>query len=650
MSINFSNARFSELASYFSNQPEDTQQMVSGWLQKFGMDPLPLNPAATVFHIQIVRHVAVRAEIWSRHGLLFEEFMAEKFGFDWEQQLQTPRGSQSGGKRIDIGIKKANKEAAEFNQQLLETGATEGFQAMQIASRSIQTGIPILSLRPIAEGANPCLVNLNGEITEIHKPGIGDIGCRNMLTEIFLAPIFVRLGNTASSDITGSTKTSKVLVTGFTEHFKRRKCGKIGNILVGGDLHNIPDENHSIAELLLAAEMAELDRKQLFRELIRNSGLYSYYKYYHPTQDPWKLVSKAFSGGTLKLKYFNSEWVTKEFADSIGITGETKTRTSCGQTVEFVHSPHTDFRQSMERKISWNEEEIQNRIRLMAGLIERLASPAEQIIDRSIREWEKNPTGPRPTGEKLPDISVLDNEQFREEVINQMRKRHNAKNRQDNRAIQPKNFGKMLRSKSSKLRNGDKSCAVNGVRSINLENQFALLRIEVNGEIQFSEPVNREKLLSTLSNWGFNWEGYARKRIELGEFKPAWTAADAVGEINTGLTRKENRESLAEIMLTKMLAGSFKQLLQLKNGWVTLARSNSTTGEFWYESGMTIQFRHIFGDTETFGKLKDAVQLVRDCEEELTESTILSAFRKPATWERLRAEVRGNVMKNARFV
>jgi hypothetical protein len=231
---------------------------------------------------------------------------------------------------------------------------------------------------------------------------------------------------------------------------------------------------------------------------------------------------------------------------------------------------------------------------------------------------------------------------FEGEAVKKLTRNYLLKIRRDHKQLQNPTHGR-LRSKQTKMRTGDKSTTVNGMRSGQLENWFGLVRI--NGV--YKEPMNRQRLEEVLSEIGFNWEGYARKRIESGEFKPGWTAADKIGEVNTGLSRKDNREQLAEIMIRRMLQVSLEEVLKLKSGWVGLSNRNLATGELYYSDEMLIEFRHVFGDTEEFGKLQDAAKLVMDAGEELNYKNVWSAYKRPGPWKMLAGKANASPMTQA---
>jgi hypothetical protein len=294
---------------------------------------------------------------------------------------------------------------------------------------------------------------------------------------------------------------------------------------------------------------------------------------------------------------------------------------------------------------------------------------------------------------------------LRAEVIDQMRKRHNATVKRSNKEVAGKNMGKMMKGKSMKYRNGQKDCTVNGPRSIQPENWVAQIRITMAdgrkwnfGKIDGEAPgdgergiwkmiVNASELEKLLSSKEiqFNWDGYARRRLEdtrkameevkwanenwkermdeyhrkvaecrrfgnqdvieepklavlEGVYQPAWTAADVPGEVNTGVSRKENREQLAQIMIRRMLQVSLGELMTLKSGWVGLAS---------YGESVSIEMRHVFSDTEDFGRLQDAVKLVTEAGEKPDLKNIISAYKKPGPWRILAGKANGSPMTQA---
>jgi hypothetical protein len=193
-----------------------------------------------------------------------------------------------------------------------------------------------------------------------------------------------------------------------------------------------------------------------------------------------------------------------------------------------------------------------------------------------------------------------------------------------------------------------------------------------------------EKLLSS-KEIQFNWDGYARRRLEdsrkameevkranegwkdrmdeyhrkvaecrrlgnqyeveepklavlEGVYQPTWTAADVVGEINTGVSRKENREQLAQIMIRRAIQVSLGEVMTLKSGWVGLAS---------YGESVFIEMRHIFSDTEDFGRLQDAVKLVMEAGEEPDLKNIISAYKRPGPWKMLAGKANASPMTQA---
>ena len=602
--IDFSKATLPDLEELFRQQEPDTLQIVVGWLERAELSCREVNSEFSIpldqirFHIGKIRQVAVRLTIFQQHGLTLEEFMAEKFGHDWETQLHRPRGSQSVGKRIDKEIKRENKIASAFNRAAKEAGSEERMN-VQVASSSMQMGLPMLSLRPIAVGKDPCLVEIEpGVFGHVHSPGENGVECRAMKSEVFVAPIISVVGAvlTGAGDMTGGCGSKELAIVGFAEHWKSSVCGKIGLVEIPGEhgpeYRSIPEDQSAIGERLLALEMAGADKSEIadwFAELTKESALYLYYASRYPARSAWDLTLKAFTGGTLKIKYF----------------------------------PSLDYGKVCERRLKFAQDSIDNKIRELSGLCNRVTS-AEKLAG------------------VLPEITWNIRQMFEGEAVKKLTRNYLLKIRRDHKQLQNPTHGR-LRSKQTKMRTGDKSTTVNGMRSGQLENWFGLVRI--NGV--YKEPMNRQRLEEVLSEIGFNWEGYARKRIESGEFKPGWTAADKIGEVNTGLSRKDNREQLAEIMIRRMLQVSLEEVLKLKSGWVGLSNRNLATGELYYSDEMFIEFRHVFGDTEEFGKLQDAAKLVLDAGEELNYKNVWSAYKRPGPWKMLAGKANASPMTQA---
>lgn len=710
----------------------------------------------------------------------------EELDSDWERQLKKPRGSVSAYTVRDKQAVRLNKERATAimeNRERIKNGLeplkVPGFN---IVDRQNSAGsAPMLSILPTGKYKDPCSVKLeDGSIISVHKPGLNGIGCERNKSQNYGVPLLQRNPNKvlldASSDVTGGGMLNRreFAIVGFDQFPKSSRCNGVGHVEISVDgqteYHSVVDWDRQFSEYLaskqleLTAQYREMGyfdiiedlesqlqnassyiRDKLAAELkmekralevaiqtmmaesitaiLPESPLFRYYSQQFPTQNAFQLCLKAYSGGTLKMKYvkdldfikisergmqFTQDAVDDQIRQLAGLVDEkvnSRQKSLWRKRAELIDQ--LDQLESMATK----RENLRNNItaklaeldagsvdaRMLRERMKQLQDPRQQIVvkqshtaggeTRISRTMLKESilaeiaAIEESVGHLFPPISDVLRLTWTKAAIKKLTRLSTLNMSEDALRSRLEKICKLskhtgrLRSKQTKMRTGDKSCKVNGVRVNQLADLFVKVRLTFGlaepgqdltefkssfGQMGFTQPeldrafrvfgqnlyvgltVNRAQLESVLNHplVGFNWTEYALARIADGSYQPSWTADSKRESIHTGLRRSENRERLAELMMTRLSALSIQQFLDGGgNSWVQMSDGN---GRYYNPNMVIVEFQHVKLDSKEYERVVEAWKIVRDAGEnpaeatvELDEVNIVSAMKRPSAWKML---------------
>lgn len=625
----------------------------------------------------------------------FDIAMTEKFGSDWAEQLQNPRGSQSAG-TIKIFDNEKNKPS--------------------FMSSSRQYGKTVISLKPISVAKHPAIeieVEERGTVFKrevlVHEPLEHSIECGIMLKEEFESLKVISIPMSGSNgDIAGGFSNREIFMVGLVPYVRHRQCRCAdGWINIGGVARDLRGEWNQTYEAVLAHCMEADDYSVLEGWMADHPNpLQSYYAWKFPNKDSFKLAANAQAG------------VSHSRLNKNGLAPK-------------IYIPHLDTmrqQQNCERFIQWN---LDDQIRKLLGST-KLKSDVRTIknVDPStathrvldadgnpvlvpVLDAEGNPILVENGKVKLAfveEISTgfLDAEEFDisnwydevymtdedgtkhtylEAARKMLAKSWVQSTKNANRELArnaSKNFGKMYKSKSSKLRNGDKSCTVNGARSSVLTESTLYLEItcspdrvvagfeaefadgefigEVcgNGRSKIVDAGKMEKLFTAL---GFQFEEFCgeellraeeinnpraasvaglRKIHECGIDDPEFEAeiAPIVNQMrdtleggrgftkgSTGLS-KDDRDRMLKSYMIRLNDLSIESVyMDGDSPWLNIR-------EHLFPEDVTVLCRSV--NMDELERLQKARQLVEDCGMDISDiKQILTAYRKPMLFRKM---------------
>jgi len=640
--LDFSKKSFAQIIDHLTGLSGESGRLATDYLGRNGI--IHLETQAAESDLPLLQEVAVRVEIWNRFGLTLygqsfgesSNFMSERFGSDWEKLLANPRSSKMSGTTVDKVAVAGNKAISAGNKALIpddeldldsQLAIVMKMKATQITTRQIDCGSPVLSIRPIGTGKNPCLktviksveVTRNGQTfmedremeVEAHSPLEGNIECGVLHSKIYLAPVVRSVecesGNAgAFSDITGGGKSRRLFITGFVEVEKFHRCGGVGHILMeDGSVRDLSDEmtllQHYLTSIALKGGGADAER-QIYSTWLNGCSLSTYYR--SKGLDGAKSALKAYTGGTLKLA-----WVPSLDRNKITLRAENFHRDAVDRKILEIAG--------LAGKISWLDVKLAN------------VDPEEvaKSDQRAGREADPNRF-------KLPEIPDYVRLEYEGEALRLLGRSFAARTLRDNTAIQNPTHGR-LRSKQSKMRVKDNSTSVNGPRCYTLPNGFVKMKLMLGDQIFWQGVTNREDLLKRMEEFAvesgemfrMDWAEYAADRVADGSFKPG---------IGKGmLSTKDGRERLAEVLIGRMIQFSLEDGLSGLGQWVEL------DGRYFAGSELcSVWFSAAESDSQIVSDLISAVQLITDAGESVTSKTVLSAYRKPGPWRMLAQETK----------
>lgn len=504
----------------------------------------------------------------------FDVAMSEKFGSDWDTQLKNPRGSQSSGtiKVFDGGLNEKNKPT--------------------FMSSSRQYGQTVISLKPIEVAKHPSIeieVEKNGTVFKkevlVHEPLENSIECGIMLKEEFEALKIVSIPMSGSNgDIAGGNNSREIFMVGLVPYVRHRQCRCAdGWINVGGEAVNLAAWNSTHGELSqYCSEAQDFSVLEAWMADCPNP-LESYYAWKFPNKDSKKLAINAMAG------------VSSSRLNKNGLAPK-------------IYVPALDaMRQSQncERFIQWN---LDDQIRKLLG--GRRNNSVENLIgDNDVSDWY----------DEIHEESGLT---YLEMARKNLAKSWVQSSKNANRELArnaSKNVGKMYKSKSSKLRNGDKSCTVNGARSAVLTESTIWIQIEAPGHEldQFAGIVDAAGMVEKFGELGFNFGGFAAEELEKG--------------FTHGLSEKLTKDDLERMLKSYMIRLNDLSIESVymdgDSPWLNIR-------EHLFPEDVTVLARCI--NMEELGRLQRARQLVEDCGMDTSDiKQILTAYRKPVQFRKM---------------
>lgn len=583
----------------------------------------------------------------------FDVAMSEKFGSDWDDQLKNPRGSQSSGT-----VKVLTDCLNEKGEQM-------------VMSSNRQYGKTVISLKPISIAKHPSvevLVEERGTLWKrevlVHEPLESSMECGIMLKEEFesLKVISIPMGSAESQAQESGSKNAgngnmasgkgqrEVFMVGLVPYVRHRQCRCTdGWINVDGVARDLRGEWNQTYEAILAHCMEADDYSVLEGWMVDHPNpLQAYYAWKFPSKDSFKLAANAMAG------------VSSSRLNKNGLAPK-------------IFVPHLDAmrqQQNCERFIQWN---LDDQIRKLLG--GRRNNSVENLVgDNDVSDY----------------YDVYDPESgltYLEAARKMLAKSWVQSSKNANRELArnaEKNVGKMYKSKSSKLRNGDKGCTVNGARSAVLTESTLWLEITcapervvagfeaefVNGEFigevcgtgrtKIVDAGKMEKLFTAL---GFNFPEFAGEELLRGEEINKLRAASVAGLRKIHEAGIDDPEFHAEVapIVDQMLetlegdrgfAKGSKKLSKddrermLKSYMIRL-NDLSIESVFMDGDSPWLNIReHLFPEDVTvlcrcvnmdeLGRLQKARQLVADCGMDTSDvKQILSAYRKPVLFRKM---------------
>jgi len=504
----------------------------------------------------------------------FDVAMSMKFGSDWDSQLKNPRGSQSSGtiKVFDGGLNEKNKPT--------------------FMSSSRQYGKTVISLRPVSVAKHPSVeieVEKNGTVFKkevlVHEPLENSIECGIMLKEEFEALKIISIPMSSKNmDLTADGRR-EIFMVGLVPYVRHRQCRCAGGwINVGGEAVNLAAWNACHGEL--SAYCSEASDWSVMEAWLADcpNPLESYYAWKFPSKDSKKLAINAMAG------------VSSSRLNKNGLAPK-------------IYIPALDaMRQSQncERFIQWN---LDDQIRKLLG--GRRNNSVENLVgDNDVSDYYDEIYDPE------SGLTYL--EMARKNLAKSWVQSSKNANRELARNAS-KNVGKMYKSKSSKLRNGDKSCTVNGARSAVLTESTIWIQITAPGHEldQFAGIVDAAGMVEKFGELGFNFGGFAAEELEKG----------FTHGLNAKLTKDDLERMLKSYMIRLNDLSIESVYMDGDSPWLNIR-------EHLFPEDVTVLARCI--NMEELERLQRARQLVEDCGMDTSDiKQILTAYRKPVQFRKM---------------
>ncbi len=636
----------------------------------------------------------------------FDVAMSEKFGSDWDVQLQNPRGSQSAGtlKVFDGGLNEKNKPT--------------------FMTSSRQYGRTVISLKPVEVAKHPSVeiqFEERGTVFKrevlVHEPMENSIECGIMLKEEFesLKVVTVPMTtngmgaqesggkNAGDGNMASGKNQREVFMVGLVPYVRHRQCRCAdGWINVAGSAVHLTKWNSIHGEL--AHHCAEAEDWSVLEGWLADhpNPLESYYAWKFPNKDARKLAINAMAG-------VHSSRLTKA-----GLAPK-------------IYIPHLDAmrrQQNCERFIQWNlddqirkllgHEKLKSDIRTMKNVDPDMAT--NRVVDADgkpilvpVLDADGNPVKTHDGKIKLQfvesastgfsdaqefDVSDWYDEiheesglTYYEQARKELAKAWVASSKNARRELTKKaeaNVGKMIRSKSGKLRTGDKSCTVNGARSAVLtestiymeitcspervvegfESEFAngefIGEVCGNGRSKIVDADKMEKLFTAL---GFNFVEFNAEEMHRGEEINGLRTASVAGLRKIHEAGIDDPEFEAEVA---PLVDQMRETLEGDRGFTKggigltkddrermlknyMIRLNDMSIESVYMDGDSpwLNIReHLFPEDvqvlcrcvnmDELTRLQKARQLVEDCGMDTSDiKQILTAYKKPVQFRKM---------------
>jgi hypothetical protein len=641
----------------------------------------------------------------------FDVAMTEKFGSDWDVQLQNPRGSQSSG-----------------TLKVLTDCLNEKGEQM-VMSSSRQYGRTVISLKPVSVAKHPSVeieFEERGTIFKrevlVHEPLENSIECGIMLKEEFESLKVVSIPMSGSNgDIAGGHGSREVFMVGLVPYVRHRQCRCAdGWINVAGNAVHLTAWNSKQSEL--AAYCSEASDWSVMEAWLADcpNPLESYYSWKFPNKDASKLAINAMAG-------VHSSRLTKA-----GLAPK-------------IYVPHLDAmrrQQNCERFIQWNVDDqirkllggtkLKSDVRTIKNVDPNMAT--HRVVDANgkpilvpVLDAAGNPVKVANDKIKLSfveevsagftDTEELDVSDWYDEIHEEsgltyleaarknLAKSWVQSSKNANRELArnaEKTIGKMYKSKSSKLRNGDKSCTVNGARSnvltestlwlkitcapervvAGFENEFAdgefIGELCGNGRTKIVDASKMEKLFTAL---GFDFVEFSAEEMLRGKEITAARKESVAGLRKIDEAEIDEEEIDAFEAEVAPIVDQMRGVLEGDRGFAKggtgltkddrdrmlksyMIRLNDLSIESVYMDGDSpwLNIReHLFPEDVTvlcrcvnmdeLGRLQKARQLVADCGMDVSDiKQILSAYRKPVLFRKMffDGEVRSQVWAGLR--
>lgn len=505
----------------------------------------------------------------------FDVAMTEKFGSDWDEQLKNPRGSQSSGTL----------------KVLTDCSDSDGNQMVMSSSR--QYGRTVISLKPTEVAKHPSVemeFEERGTIFKkevlVHEPLENSIECGIMLKEEFEALKVISIPMSGSNgDIAGGNGQREVFMVGLVPYVRHRQCRCTdGWINVAGSPVHLTAWNSTHGELAAyCAEMQDFSVLEAWMADVPNP-LEQYYAWKFPNKDASKLAINAMAG------------VSSSRLNKNGLAPK-------------IHIPHLDAMrksQNCERFIQWN---VDDQIRKMLGG-EKNNSVENLVGDNDVSDWYDEIFDPE------SEMTYL------EMARKMLAKSWVTSTKNANREVRKnaeRNVGKMYKSKSGKVRNGDKSCTVNGARSNVLTE--STIHVEVtcpadHPRYEFTGQVDAGELVQLFTDLGFDWMKFMGEELINGF---------TVG--SESLT-KDDRERMIKNYMIRLNDLSIESVyLDGDSPWLNIR-------EHCFPEDVTVLARCI--NMDELKRLQSARQLVEDCGLDSSDmKQILAAYRKPVLFRKM---------------
>lgn len=497
----------------------------------------------------------------------FDVAMSEKFGSDWDTQLKNPRGSQSAGTL----------------KVLMDYCNSEGDKMMMSSNR--QYGRTVISLKPVSVAKHPS-VEIDGREILVHEPLESTLECGIMLKEEFESLKVISIPMSGSNgDIAGGQGSREIFMVGLVPYVRHRQCRCAdGWINIAGQATHLTAWNSIHGEL--AAYCAEADDWSALEGWMADypNPLESYYAWKFPGKDARKLAINAMAG-------VHSSRLTKN-----GLAPK-------------IYIPHLDAmrqQQNCERFIQWN---VDDQIRKLLG--GKKNNSVENLVgDNDISDYYDDIFD--------PESGMTYLEMARKMLAKAWVQSSKNANRELARNAS-KNVGKMYKSKSSKLRNGDKSCTVNGARSAVLTESTIWIQITAPGHEldQFGGVVDAAGMVEKFGELGFNFGGFAAEELENG--------------FNHGLSEKLTKDDIDRMIKSYMIRLNDLSIESVymdgDSPWLNIR-------EHLFPADVTVLCRCV--NMDELGRLQKARQLVEDCGMDTSDvKQILTAYRKPVLFRRM---------------